>query len=327
MEKETAIEFDNHQTLSFLSNTLCRYRAINPSNLDALRNNQLYFSIPGKSFNDPFDNLIYANPREILRRIYKDIDLNMDDYLEQQKDKTFSFATIGSIKYHGPHRKKIMLDFLEECEAKIKLFKDKLVNNTRIICFSELYDSMLMWSHYADQHKGFAIIYDKESIEQAVAYNSDYCPIIKNPLLLPVKYVSKQVDLTDDLEIHLRNYFVDYFRRKMPKELGDNIIGLTPSDKDLSQTRLRQSIIEKSIDWEYEKEWRLIPRHISLERQSTLYYIKIVPKGVIIGAKCSEEDSNTLLDICKQNGIPLFDIRVKEWEPGFKLHVSAYKHQ
>lgn len=34
----------------------------------------------------------------------------------------------------------------------------------RVVCLSEVYDSMLMWSHYAQNHTGFCIEYDfKES--------------------------------------------------------------------------------------------------------------------------------------------------------------------
>lgn len=315
MKKDTCIEFDNHNAITFLSNTFCRYRAINSNSLNALKNDKLYFSTPGESFNDPFDNLIYANPIKILFDIYKEIHLNMDDYIEQQKSESFYRSAFVDLMYHGPHKDRLLSEFIEECETRIEKFKTDLMNNTRIICFSELYDSMLMWSHYADQHKGFALIYDKNSIELARPYTTNDEPITKNPLLLPINYVEKQVNLTNDIENHLKNYFMQKYR------------GISPFEENLSQSKLRRTIIEKSLDWGYEKEWRLIPRHIDLEHKSNLDYISIIPKAVIIGALCTEENCKVIADICQKKNIPLFDIRVKEWEPGFKLHVSSYKHQ
>ena len=315
MKKETAIEFDNQKTLVFLSNALCRYRAINEKNLDALRNDRLYFSTPGESFNDPFDNLIYANSMKILYNIIYAINFDMDDYIEQLKDKDIDLATFAELINHGPHKYRLLTEFVEECESGIKQFKENLLNNTRIICFSELYDSMLMWSHYADQHKGFALIFDNKSIESAEVYTNDNKLITKKPLLSPVKYVETQIDLTDDIEDHLKNYIME------------KLLGISPFEENLSQAKLRQSIIEKSLDWKYEKEWRLIPRHIDLDHKSNLGYLKIQPKAVILGAQCSEENCIELSKICKEKKIPLFDIRIKEWAPGFNLHVSPYKHQ
>ncbi len=314
MKKGTAIEFNNQRALSFLSNTLCRYRTINEKNLDALKTCRLYFSTPGESFNDPFDNLIYADPMRILSGIKNEIQTNMDDYIKQLKKENHVLATFADILYHSPQNDRLLSKFINECELGIEQFKEDLLNNTRIICFSELYDSMLMWSHYADQHKGFALIYDKESIESANAYTINDELIVKKPLLLPVKYVKNQVNLTEDIENHLKNHFME------------KSTGTTPYEETLSQSKLKQSITEKSLDWKYEKEWRLIPRHIDLDHVSNLGYLMIKPKAVIIGALCNEDNCIKLAKICKDNDIPLFDIRVKEWEPGFKLHVSPYKH-
>lgn len=123
MKKETTIEFDNQKAVSFLSNTLCRYRAINDNSLDAFRTDKLYFSTPGESFNDPFDNLIYADPRKILFDIYKEIQLNMDDFIEQQKSVNLKRAAYADLMYHGPHKDRLLDRFIEECELQMEKFK------------------------------------------------------------------------------------------------------------------------------------------------------------------------------------------------------------
>lgn len=51
----------------------------------------------------------------------------------------------------------ILQNGLNDCMSTIK-------DAVRVVCLSEVYDSMLMWSHYAQNHTGFCIEYDfKES--------------------------------------------------------------------------------------------------------------------------------------------------------------------
>lgn len=38
----------------------------------------------------------------------------------------------------------------------------KIKDAVRVVCLSEVYDSMLMWSHYAQNHTGYCIEYDFE---------------------------------------------------------------------------------------------------------------------------------------------------------------------
>ena len=52
----------------------------------------------------------------------------------------------------------ILQNGLNDCMSTIK-------DAVRVVCLSEVYDSMLMWSHYAQNHTGFCIEYDfKESV-------------------------------------------------------------------------------------------------------------------------------------------------------------------
>ena len=50
-----------------------------------------------------------------------------------------------------------------DCQMQIYPYtndKDNLKNNIGIRCFSSTYNNILMWSHYADEHKGFCIEFD-----------------------------------------------------------------------------------------------------------------------------------------------------------------------
>jgi hypothetical protein len=190
-----------------------------------------------------------------------------------------------------------------------RALKETLRKNVRIICFAEEYLSMLMWSHYADNHKGFAIIYDRNDIENAENYTIDGKLIRKKPILRQVTYAEKQSDLTVEIEEYVRAYRME--------NLGD-VVAPTPS---LSQDKLRKMITEKSPDWSYEKEWRTIPRHISLEHESNLGYMSIKPKGIILGSMCSDDHQRQIIEICDEKKIPAFKAVLNYWEPGYKLEI------
>ena len=311
MNKNSKGEYYSTANFNF-DNSLCRFRQINEQSLEAFSNDKLYFSIPAKSFNDPYDTLIYANPIVIMGRIYNNIKYGMDDYIERLKKRDVKMAAYAELLNRSPKKGDLIEEFLSKYDTLINRIQTDVRKNARVICFSERYDSMLMWSHYADQHKGFALVFDKESLELSDPYTLEDEVIKKKPLLMRVSYVDNQVDLTDDIEAHLKNHSI---RAES---------GLVPPEDTLTQAKLRLMLTEKSTEWSYEKEWRIIPRYISLEHESNLGYIKITPKAVILGSKCNAENSKQISIICNKKRIPLYSMKVNTWEPGFKLHINRY---
>ncbi len=296
----------------FFENTLVRFRPISTNNLDALKGDRLYYSTPN-NFNDPYDTLIYANYLQIIEDIYSNLEIGMDNYLDNLKDKDIPnakfLAGYGYAVWNGSKKDEILSTFFEQIYKTIKALKETLRKNVRIICFAEDYLSMLMWSHYADNHKGFAIIYDINDIENAENYTNSGKLIRKKPILKQVTYAEKQSDLTFEVEEYVRAYRME--------NLGD----VFPPRPNLSQDKLRRMITEKSPDWSYEKEWRIIPRHISLEHESNLGYMSIKPKGIILGSMCSDMEQRQIIDICDKKMIPVFKSELNYWEPGYKLEV------
>lgn len=293
---------------NFFENTLVRFRTISLNNVDNLKSDILYYSTP-KNFNDPYDTLIYANYLQIIKDVYYNLKTGMDSYLEGIIKKSPLLEADVYALWYGSNRNEILDMFLEQIFNYIKMIQEDLRNKTKIICFTEEYLSMLMWSHYADSHKGFAIIYDRNNIENADNFTCTGDLIRKKPILRQVTYNQQQSDLTYEIE--------DYIRAYRMTSLGD----VVPPIPNLSQDKLRKMITEKSPDWSYEKEWRLIPRHISLENESNLGYMCIKPKGVIIGSMCVEDYQYQLIDICDEKMIPVFKTELNCCEPGYKLEL------
>ncbi len=106
---------------------------------EILINNALHFSCP-LDFNDPFDS--YVNVKDLDD--YSDDDINkiIRDPGDETKKKQFSEIIHSNNK---------------EAKKKFADNQQKAPENLLVLSLSELKDNILMWSHYADYHKGFCI--------------------------------------------------------------------------------------------------------------------------------------------------------------------------
>lgn len=104
-------------------------------------------------------------------------------------------------------------------------FKQDVSTIIAFISFSQVSDSMLMWSHYGKDHKGACIEFDTGVLEDKI------------DSLKPVKYAPEK----------------DAERAKAPlptSPLGDN--------DPKYQNKVRAFLSYKAKEWDYEREWRLM---------------------------------------------------------------------
>lgn len=134
---------------------------------------------------------------------------------------------------------------------------EKHQNEQAICCFSEKHDSILMWSHYADSHKGFCVGFDKNSelfcdpkLFQKVFYEKEEFSFYINP--------------TDEKMYNSKDEYQEF-------------------DKLFTT---------KYEDWAYEKEWRLI---LTLDLKEPDHYphgrfiVTNAVKTIYFGCKMPEE--------------------------------------
>jgi hypothetical protein len=115
-----------------------------------------------------------------------------------------------------------MVGFIRQAEFNRDPREQALVNRnisttTKVCCLSEVNNSILMWSHYAQNHQGFCFEYDLSDPRLESDMVSFY----------PVHYSEDILDLNECLR------------------LGQDAYGIS----------ILASIV-KHIDWSYEKEWR-----------------------------------------------------------------------
>ncbi len=131
-----------------------------PNQKDVLLNNELFFASPGE-INDPFDfqatpdlRLLDSNDKRI-----QFINKMLDDYIDMYK---ILGKNVEDIKRNLSRE---MSNSIEKIQDEYDAVNRNWTNNRfGIISFSYRWDSILMWSHYSNNHKGFCVGFNKEKI-------------------------------------------------------------------------------------------------------------------------------------------------------------------
>ena len=207
-----------------------KYRAFNQSSIELFINRELWFAKPD-TLNDPFEcQMIFDN---ILKSIWSNYPV--EDILKTK---------------------------IEEA-IKINLSK------AGICSFSQTKKNQLMWSHYADEHRGFCIEFDRKTLvneslhvgEIEVIYQSDY----------PHKAI-----------FDLLEYLINYNKTDISEAMITSIAFI------IMRT--------KYTHWSYERELRLTRDHYGSSSFST----KSV-KSISLGLRMDERDKKTLRELLSTN--------------------------
>ena len=197
-------------------------------------------------FNDPFDHqsgfvlgfgsdVLAATMFAALERIiFSEADPNITP------NSLFSALTLRmrSIRHKLP-RVEVLPQLYETCKESAAIMQSSLINfnkdllaqfcHSRVFCVSERHDNVVMWSHYADTHKG--VVFKLRCIDE-----------LDNTLL-----AARKVSYTDSF---------------LPFPIAERYVKHLTGEQPLDLAALAWDIvITKHLDWSYEKEWRV---HIPL---------------------------------------------------------------
>jgi hypothetical protein len=134
-------------------------------------------------------------------------------------------------------------------------FRADLELRTRIICLSQRDDGILMWAHYADRHKGFVVGFRSDLLRRGLPHS----------------------------EFFKVRYGIE--RPMVPHPY------VAPPGRD----QLIPAVTQKSLEWKYEEEWRLLVDVAHLRKDENPanpnLYLPILPEAihqVIFGSRCPE---------------------------------------
>ncbi len=162
---------------------LYKFRGCAEYSIDAFEKDELWLS-KAAFFNDLHDSLLFFDKNAILDSIEKMFSSGavspMIDAIKQmqfpnadlQKQATEMFSALDTKQLTEIVWQSVpgFSQWLDQCFA---FAKDGIRERTKMVCLSESINSPLMWAHYADNHKGFAIGYDFSNNEITQCSN---CP-------------------------------------------------------------------------------------------------------------------------------------------------------
>lgn len=143
-----------------------KYLPINEFTIRSLINNELYFNSP-HNFNDPFD-------------------CNCNFYRGTNEDAQLVNQYCDGVD-------KYLTDFEKEFSLKFR-------NILGVTCFSQIENNFLMWSHYANGHRGICLKFEWQKDSNffkgcKVSYTNDL-PIVGHPMSNKFVRYAKKVALT-----------------------------------------------------------------------------------------------------------------------------------
>jgi hypothetical protein len=143
---------------------LYKYREIDENTLSALDKNEIWFST-GRKFNDPFDcslnlPMTWASHDSVVNHI-----MNKTNWPLKYKEMGFNDVQVKKMVIDSARNFVANTDMFESDNAES--FSQMLFGNLQralVFCLSQNYKNTLMWSHYASDHKGICIEFNKSKL-------------------------------------------------------------------------------------------------------------------------------------------------------------------
>ena len=242
---------------------LYKYYRDNQRNVDAVFNNKMWYSAP-ISFNDPYDcDFALDEPAIINSLLYSIVcDNNMRK---------------GSVAWKSAYIT------LKKEFPKFKMVIEDMKSSMGVACLCEDYNNVLMWSHYANNHKGMCVKYNLMDFNRILKYTP-----------IPVIY-SKNRNV-------LRRLRMNYIEHDITSLFVENLVN-------------------KEEAWKYENEWRIVRDEKACGEQwdNTRHGAlldSIRPEAVIIGCNADRQFENEVKGKCKSEGIRVFKMEKRNNDYG-----------
>src|SRR5258708_7791396 len=183
-----------------------------------------------------------------------------------------------------------IIDKLRSEDERYDQIWRKMKREWRVLCLSAVPNNILMWSHYADSHKGAVFAFD-----QGVGLRSE---------LMAAKAVSysKDVNTAASLED-----FVAYLTSQRPKPNNEKAF--------------EKSVFLKSSDWDYEQEWRILTKDTRPDAQlfTDRPFDPTELAAIYFGCRTPQESKKTITAAAKSLGTPISFFEMQDERIRFEL--------
>ena len=242
---------------------LYKYRSYNKNSLSVLIDKKIWVSSPS-AFNDPFDCKIsldknYSNSD--YTKFSMEVGLDANQYTKDTFQGIHDSYENGKLTKTARH-------------AVDSAFKDiqKQVLNTGVFSLSESKSNLLLWSHYADSHRGFCIEFErspdselgKDKQTSPVEYKKEF-PIIKLSEIAPDGMQLLRAILTKAIDWKYEKEWRMFFKKAdthhdLPARISSIIFGCRMAEKH--KTKIKNIMNDDDIIF---KEAKISPTSYKLD--------------------------------------------------------------
>jgi len=268
--------------------------------IDLLYDNEAFCEYTKSSLENP------DHSEWILKMARHDMKLKVethpDSFMSDGGSETFQFldflqalvnSTVGA--HELPELAEVKEQIRTASNEAMEKSRNLISKQCRVTCLSERMDSPLMWSHYANKHYGFCLEYD---FTHTIVKRYPDLNLAKI-MLLPVIYSEQRPLLTK--AVTNPKFLVQYMKtQKLPNEIIESIV---------------YGMLFKSIDWAYEREWRIIGLNIETP------FMKLPPaRKLFLGANIEDSAKERLIAIARKKHIPVFQMYLAPDKYKFEYH-------
>ncbi len=221
-----------------------KYLPLSVNSLKILIKGELWFGLP-KNLNDPYEG-------EFITKKYSQLPTSglLEFFYEQNRELIDSKSIENKIEEIKINPSLFHADIYS-------ILRKRLKEHYGLSSFSYISNSILMWSHYADSHKGICIGFNKEQLLETIKHPlKNFCDVDYKPTLC-------------EAELILENKKIAY---KNEKEI----------------------LYRKLNIWSKEKELRIIAIFKDRNSPRNIQFDKSCIKRIILGENTTNDDKNTL---------------------------------
>ena len=276
--------------LQGVGNKVFRYGSASEESIQAFADERLYLSAP-VVFNGPFESDMYVNFHEAWERVTYELERYERDYLGGKNKDGFQIVTpfnrgLFMEIIDDPEKKK---EFEEKVRREVIDTTEKLGENGRLADFYEDYLSDSIWMEQGDRYRGFALMYDKNKLENGVLYDGEERKLFKKASFKKVSYTETRHDFGTEL-----------FKLLTQKSQDDVKRDLKPI--------LLQTLVTKNKGHALEKEWRLCSLPDDIELQNEVSYMSVKPEAVFVGTNIEYDLKLELCRIAKKKKTHVYEV-------------------
>ena len=240
--------------------------------------NELYFPSASK-VNDPFDCTFQfdwnCSPAEIRR------------YVERRQNK-YKDSPWAQEFFSGLTKGITFLDDPAFTKKYEDVFRQQIVRSWGLYCLSLVPDNNVMWTHYADEHRGFCLRFSNVP-------NQLFGVELKPEDRGKIPKILRPIKVQYSAEFPVVNCFID-------------------EGKILAE----KTCLTKKEQWAHEQEWRIV----DLNGPGPHQFPPQCLTGVIFGCRMSEEHEKMIRNWCEDRQPAIKYYQARQSEDSYRLHFD-----